>query len=219
MKYPAVYSYKKTDTKELVLSILTLQNIEEWNGAIYIVGDDPDCFLPAYYTHIPIAHNWGKESNCRSNDEICAYQTAAEIVGDFIAMSDDIFVLKPWSLARHNRGLINDHIASRNIRDSYMLQLKSTAKWLREHNKSEFSYELHIPFLVEADKFLEIVSIIPRIKDGVLFRSVYGNWFGEPSTMANDTKNKLITGETVIYSSSNKTFNYNEVNKHVRNTY
>ena len=215
MKYPAVYSYKRTDTRELELSILTLKNIKEWNGEVYIVGDDPGCLLPVDYTHIPIAYDWGKESNCRSNDEICAYETAAEIVGDFIMMADDIFILKPWSLTRHNRGLIGDHIKKRNIRDSYMLQLKSTSKWLKSHDKPTLSYELHIPFLVKADKLLEIVDIIPRIKDGVLIRSVYGNWFDEPSTPLDDTKNKPITDKTVIHSSSNKLFDYEEISKYV----
>lgn len=215
-KYPAVYSYKRTDTRELELSILTLRNIKEWNGKIYIVGDDPELFRE--YTHLPIAHSWGKESNCRSNDEICAYQTAAEIVGDFIAMSDDIFILKPWSLTRHNRGSLDDHITDRGIRDTYMLQLKSTSKWLKSHDKPTLSYELHIPFLVESEKFLEIVGIIPRIKDGVFFRSVYGNWFDEPSTPLDDTKNKPITDTTVIHSSSNKLFDYEEVSKYVGKT-
>ncbi len=216
-RLPAVYSYKKTDTRELELSILTLQNIKEWNGKIYIVGDDPTCFLPAYYEHIPITHDWGKKSNSHWNDEICAYQTAAEAVGDFIMMADDIFVLKPWSLTRHNRGLIDDHITGRKIRDEYRTQLKRTAEWLAKRDKPTLSYELHIPFLVEAEKFLEIVSIIPHIRDGVFIRSAYGNWFNEPSTPLDDTKNKPITDMTVIHSSSDKLFDYEEVSKHVSN--
>jgi hypothetical protein len=217
VKYPAVYSYKKTDTQELWLSILTLQNIREWDGKIYIVGDDPG-LLPADYTHLPIAHNWGKESNNKWNDEICAYQTAAEVVGDFIMMADDIFILKPWSLTRHNRGLINDHIIKRNIRDGFMVQLENTAKWLKRHGKNSLSYEIHIPFLVEAAKFLEIVSIIPHNRDGVFIRSAYGNWFAEPSTLSDDTKNKPITDETVIHSSSNRLFDYEGISKYVRTT-
>jgi hypothetical protein len=217
VKYPAVYSYKKTDTRELELSILTLQNIEEWDGKIFIVGNDPTCFLPADYTHLPITHNWGKESNNKWNDEICAYQTAAEIVGDFIMMADDIFILKPWSLARHNQGLIDDYITKRNIRDGFMVQLKRTSKWLKSYNKPALSYEIHIPFLVEAEKFLEIVSIIPHIKDGVFIRSIYGNWFNEPSTPLGDTKNKPITDTTMIHSSSNKLFDYEEISQYVSN--
>lgn len=218
MKYPVVYSYKKTDTRELELSIWTLQNIKEWNGQIYIVGDDPGGILPADYTHLPIAHNWGKESNNKWNDEICAYQTAAEVVGDFIMMADDIFILKPWSLARHNRGSIKDHITKRNILDGFMVQLERTAKWLKGHGKPTLSYEIHIPFLVEADKFLEIVGIIPHIRDGVFIRSAYGNWFNEPSTPLGDTKNQPITDETVIHSSSNRLFDYEGINKYVRKT-
>jgi hypothetical protein len=99
-----------------------------------------------------------------------------------------------------------------------MLQLKSTSKWLKSHSKPALSYELHIPFLLEAEKFLEIVSIIPRIKDGVFFRSAYGNWFDEPSTPLDDTKGKLITGTTVIHSSSDKLFDYEEINKYVSTT-
>jgi hypothetical protein len=40
MKYPAVYSYKHVNTRELELSIASLRNIDCWNGDIYIVGYD-----------------------------------------------------------------------------------------------------------------------------------------------------------------------------------
>jgi hypothetical protein len=69
--------------------------------------------------------------------------------------------------------------------------------------------------LVEAEKFLEIVSIIPHVRDGVFIRSAYGNWLDEPSTPLDDTKNKPITDATVIHSSSNKLFDYEEISKYV----
>lgn len=207
--YPVVYSYKKTHTRELELSIESLKNIDCWNGAIYIVGDDPK--LDIDYTYLPIAHDWGKKSHNRFNDEICAYLTGAELIGDFIMMADDFFILKPWVLERHNRGSLSSHIASRAYRDRYARQLERTQDFLTSHNKDTLSYELHIPMLIKSQQLLEVINIIPHNANGVFIRSVIGNWFDEPSTYLEDTKRKPLTEETVIHSSQDNTFNYEKV--------
>ena len=205
--YPAVYSYKRNRTRELELSIETLHNIDCWNGEVYIVGDDPKLNTP--YTYLKTAHTWGKGN--KWNDEVCAYLTGCEAVGDFILMSDDLFILKPWELKRHNRGELSEHIKSRRHKDGYSRQLERTKQFLEDNGRPTLSYEIHIPMLVKAEQFIDAVTIIPKIPAGVFIRSILGNWFDEPSTYLNDPKNKQLDKETVLYSSSDNTFNYEKI--------
>lgn len=213
MKYPVVYSYRTSQTRELELSIESLKNLKEWNGEIYIIGDKPD--LEAEYTHLPVKYTWGKESRVRSNDEICAYLTAADFLDEFIIMADDIFLLKPWSLEYQNRGTLGDHIKQRKRRDSYTALLERTKRYLSRNGKPTLSYELHIPFLMRAEQ-LRPAAEIARINSPVFIRSLIGNMYEIPSTLAQDTKNIPITDQTVIYSSHDKTFSYEKVKEHLK---
>lgn len=210
MKYPAVYSYKHVNTRELELSIASLRNIDCWNGDIYIVGDPPQIKTKAI--HLPIQYSWGRQSRNRHNDEICAYLTARNDIGDFIAMADDIFCLKPWELQRHNRGELQAHIDGRRS-DSYSTRLLRTKEFLEAHSKPTLSYELHIPFLMKAEELTAIEDLLPHDRTGVLIRSILGNWFNTPSTYADDTKNKQLDSTTVLYSSSDSTFDYERVSE------
>lgn len=208
--YPAVYSYKRANTRELELSIKSLKNIKGWNGEIIIVGDDPK--LPLRYTHYRTKYDWGWRS--RHLDEICAYLTAGEIVGDFIMMSDDIYCLKRWNIRRHHRGTLQEHIDSRLRNDSYSRHLKTTEQFLLENGKPTLSYEIHIPFLVNFQLMKVIVEEI-NPSQVLLLRSLLGNWMSEPSSYLEDTKNKPLTKDSVLYSSSNETFKYDEVSKYL----
>lgn len=207
--YPAVYSYKKSRTRELELSIECLKNIKEWNGDVYIVGEDPGIEHKCVY--LPIKYTWGKESKSKSNDEICAYLTAADSLDNFIIMADDIYCLKPWSLEYQNRGTLIEHAATRG-NDSYAKQLKTTSQFLLDNGKSNLSYEMHIPMLVSADQLKDAAEII-RVSQPMFIRSIIGNWFDIPSVRSEDSKNKPITSDTVLYSSSDNTFNYERIRK------
>ena len=56
MNLPVVYSYRKSLTRELELSIESLKNLKEWNGEIFIIGNQPD--LEGDYTHLPVNHEY-----------------------------------------------------------------------------------------------------------------------------------------------------------------
>lgn len=213
--YPAVYSYKRVITRELELSIQSLHNIDCWNGEVYIVGDKP--YLPDTFSikHLPITYKWGKLSRVRHNDEICAYLTAKDAVGDFIAMADDIFILKPWSLTRHNRGQLQHHADQRDKEDTYTRALRRTSDLLQNLNKPTLSYEIHIPFLIKSNELTEVEPLIPKDRNNVLIRSMIGNYFNVPSTEIEDTKNKKLDENTVLYSSSDNTFKFNAVERYL----
>lgn len=211
--YPVIYSYRKSLTRELELSIESLKNLKEWNGEIYIIGDKPD--LEAEYTHLPVKYTWGKESRVRSNDEICAYLTAADFLDEFIIMADDIFILKPWSLEYHNRGTLDYHIKQRKRFDMYSRQLEHTKRHLSRNGNPTLSYELHIPFLMKAEQLIPVAEIA-RANRPMFIRSLIGNIYELPSILASDTKNIAITDQTVIYSSSDRDFSYEKVKEHLK---
>lgn len=213
MKVPVVYSYRKAPTRELELSIESLKNLKEWNGEIIVIGDEPD--LKGDYTHLPVKYTWGKESRVRSNDEICAYLTAADFLDEFIIMADDIYLLQEWSLEYQNRGTLDEHIKQRKRLDSYTRQLDNTKRYLIKNRKPTLSYELHIPFLMKADQLRPAAEIAKNNKP-VLIRSIIGNMYEIPSKAAQDTKNIPITDQTVIYSSHDKSFSYEKVKEHLQ---
>lgn len=212
-KYPVVYSYKKSRTRELELSIESLKNLKEFNNEVFIIGDKPD--LQGDYTHLPIQYPWGKDSRVKSNDEICAYLTAADFLGDFIIMADDIFILQPWSLEYQNRGTLDEHITSRRRGDSYTRQLKQTRDFLLENGQPTLSYEMHIPFLVNSEQLRDAAELI-RTSNPMFIRSIIGNWFEIPSKQSVDPKNQPITDETVLYSSQDNTFDYEKVREYLK---
>lgn len=211
--YPAVYSYKKSRTRELELSIESLKNLKEWSGEVYVIGDKPD--FEGNYTHLPIKYTWGKESGSKSNDEVCAYLTAADFLDKFIIMADDIFILKPWSLEYQNRGTLEEHITSRHSNDWYTRQLRETKNYLESNGSLSLSYEMHIPFLVTSSR-VRFVSEIIRHNKPMFIRSIIGNLCEIESVKREDPKLKPITEYTVIYSSLDSRFNYEEVRKHLK---
>ena len=205
-KYPVVYSYKATNTRELELSIKTLANIKEWNGKIYVIGDPPNVLCDHIYKSVRF-----QRGNTRFKDEFLAYLTAAELVDGFIAMADDIFILKPCSVKNNNRGTLDDHIKQRNKSDIYTRHLQNTKAVLDLNGQPTLSYEIHAPFLVDSEK---LWNIEPHMKSSNGFwRSIYGNWFNQDSGYAPDTKHAALNEDTVIYSSNNNSFNYDEVAK------
>lgn len=211
--YPVVYSYRKSLTRELELSIASLKNIKEWDGNIFIIGDKPN--LEAEYTHLPVKYKWGKESGFRSNDEVCAYLTAADFLDEFIVMADDIYIFKPWSLERHNRGTLDEHAKSRTRMDSYTKQLIHTRQYLSSNGSPTLSYELHIPFLMKSGQ-LKVAAEVVRHNRPLFIRSLIGNIYEIPSSPTQDTKNQPITQQTTMYSSSDKTFVYEKVKEYLK---
>ena len=211
--YPVVYSYKKSKSRELELSIESLKNLKEWDGRIFIIGDQPE--FKADYAWLPIGYSWGKETHSKSNDEICAYYTAADFLEDFIIMADDIFILKPWSLEYQNRGTLDDHIKQRARGDSYAKNLKATRDFLLENEQPTLSYEMHIPFLVNSEQLKDAAELI-RTSRTMFIRSIIGNWFNLHSKQTIDPKNIEITDDTVLYSSQDSTFDYEKVRSYLK---
>ena len=209
MKYPAVYSYKLSKTRELELSIETLKNIDCWNGEVYVVGDKPD--FDGNYTHLPIKYDWGKKVHNRHQDEWCAYITAAEATDRFILMSDDIFILMPYTPKWYNRGELLDQQNSRRLRfDDYSQQLAHTNKWLRSMEASTLSFELHIPYVVQSSHVIQAAEIIPNGNQVAFIRSVLGNLYEKTAGEAKDSKN-IDPENAIVYSSDNFTFNYERI--------
>lgn len=213
MKYPVVYSYRTSRTRELELSLESLKNLKEWNGMVFIVGHEPKVDFD--YAHLPITHGWGRKTGYKSNDEVCAYLTAADMLGDFIIMADDQFILKPWSLEYQDRGTLTEHIESRR-HDSYTRQLQATRDFLSLKHKPQLSYEMHIPFLVNSKKLKKMAELIQDYNKPMLIRSLLGNWYKIPSVKSTDPKNQTITEETVLYSSDDTTFRYEKVKEHLK---
>lgn len=186
MKYPIVYTYKKTHDGGLELkhSIRSLKNLKSWDKKnIFVVGDSEPWFKD-------IIHISKKRLGTTYVDqEYAMYQvlTDERVPEDFIYFMDDIYITKTTELQYLHWG----EIKKRN-NGYHDKQKQATKLWLQEHGYSTLDYELHVPMLLNKHKRMEIYKILePTFKTMILKpRTLYGNIFNVGGFFYEDRKTK-----------------------------
>lgn len=174
MKYPVVIPYKKTqdDGQELKLTLRSLNNLDGWNGEVYILGDRERWFSDKIH-HIRVnrrSHNPYQDAEYKIRE----YLLRPDTPDDFIFSNDDIIILYPTKLEYlHQNELTGAGNGYHNRQKEY------TMKWLKEHKHTYLNYDLHVPMLMNKAKRLKVSDIISARMEGVSLkpRSVYGNIF------------------------------------------
>lgn len=207
-----IYVHRQKPSTEIIWSIKSLKNIPHNN--IYVIGDNVNV---DGVIHIPHTKDrWSVYS--KYHDQISKYLqicNTPEISDDFMAMNDDMFIMKPTELVIYNRGTISEHIKERSKYDQYSISLKTTENYLLKNNLSTIDYELHTPFIYNKEKLkavIEKLSKEPQYKYQI--RSIYGNTYNIDSTYKKDVKNADIYGD--ILSTSTDMFNNGDIGKYIR---
>lgn len=182
------------ENEELTYSLRSLVNIP--HDKVFIVGGCPHNVDKRKVTYISIPPTVTKYKTTTNNlKSVCL---DSRLSSDFILMNDDFFILKPIKNPRKElnlcRGTIKDVLKEMSYRHSvdsqYMLGMKQAEIFLSDLGHPEpLSYELHIPMVMNKEKFLSIFQLpyIDSIK--VLHkRTIYGNLFMKDSTKIRDVK-------------------------------
>ena len=180
--------------EELTYSLRSLKNIP--HDKVFIVGGFPTNLKRESLVHIPVLQGNNKYRNTTNNlKHICSNKAISE---DFILMNDDFFILKPVVPEELNlcRGYIDDVICEYVRRygefySQYIREMKQAKIFLEDLGiKKPLSYELHIPMVINKQKFLDIFSIphIDALGDNSQKRSIYGNLYCKNSKVINDVK-------------------------------
>lgn len=174
------YIYTRSD--ELIYVLRSLKNIPHRN--VYIIGDKPRFQLKNItYFYQEQTHNPALNTNTILT-KICETE---EISDDFIWLADDIYFLKPIKeIPTLHRGLYKDIVEkNKKLRPNfYRKRIEATYKYLLDRGiKDPLCYELHTPFVINKQKWLEL-DLSPEYNK----RSVYGNIYNIGGTETKDVK-------------------------------
>jgi hypothetical protein len=206
-----VIPYRRSRSDELIYALRSLKNVP--HGEVFVIGDDPG--LNVHY--IPYRQSYDIAKNTLSILNLAV--NTQEISEDFIWMADDTYIMQPIRrIPVMHRGTY-DKILERyqnKVYNYYVQRMIKTNTKLKELGiESPLCYELHVPFVVNKKKWLQIAEhITPDLNK----LSMYGNLCKLGGTRTRDVKvrQKDWVPEGVFASSHERTFGSNSLGKKVR---
>lgn len=191
-----VYLLKNTPiNEELIYSLRTLKNLP--HSKVFLVGGCPNTIRKENIVHIPVLQRPNKYKNTTLSLELACRDS--RLSQDFILMNDDFFVLQrienPKNALNLFRGTLEEVLQDYSERygtdaNHYILGMRQTNIFLKDLGiEKPLSYELHIPFVMNKHKVLEMLSL-PYINSLKVIhkRTIYGNLFLKYSKQTDDVK-------------------------------
>jgi hypothetical protein len=212
-----VIPYRRSGSNELRYMLRSLVNIE--HDRVFIIGDRPILLQNVIY--IPYAQTTDIAHNTFQIIKIACEDS--RVSEDFILMSDDMFVMrKVESIPVRHRGTYRDVInaySAQKQRGFYVSRMIATSKLLERLGfRDPLCYELHIPFVINKEKWLDIC---PIMKDTYNKLSIYGNFYKIGGEAMEDVKvrtsREIPRGDFI--STFDTTFNTIPVGKYIRDTF
>lgn len=174
--YPLSEQY---DGEELRFSLRSLQNIP--HDMVFFVGGCPG--WAQNIIHIPMSQKGTKYKNTtKAMIKVCNDTRVSE---DFILMNDDFFILEkttPEELNLYN-GTVQSNLDAQykkyGTANPYMRGMEQTRDLLKNNGVPEpLCYELHIPFVFNKHKFLNMFDLREVERINCLHkRTLYGNLY------------------------------------------
>lgn len=173
-----VYTLAQNYTgEELKYSLRSLENIP--HERVFFVGGCPKWAKDII--HIPTNQTGTKYKNTTYNlKTVCQDERISD---DFIFMNDDFFILENTTLEDLNAydGTVQSNIDRLNKKggSAYCSGAEDTQKLIKSLGiNTPLSYELHIPFIFNKHKFLEMLDIKGALDIPCLHkRTLYGNLY------------------------------------------
>lgn len=197
MSLPVVIPYVKTLDKgsELRYSLRSLKNIQNWNGEVIIIGDREDWF--DNITHIKSVR---RNKSPYQDVENKLMDAMLELPDDFIVSMDDVYITESLELGYY----YHDRLFKCLPNSHHRRCLIKTGEWLEQFNHADFNYDIHVPFIVNKEKRIEVNRIIKQNLKGfsLQWRSIYGNVFrvGGEEYIDKKSKNKNLKSGKFISS-------------------
>ncbi len=187
-----LYTVREGDNnEELRYSLRSLKNIP--HNRVFIVGYKPSWVKNVI--HIPTEQDDLKYSVTTNNImDACSF---SDLSDDFILMNDDFFIMKPMDkINPYHRGEIDDVVELYKKRyddvSLYVQGMIDTKEYMRELGiSSSLSYELHIPMVMNRDKFVDMINRFEADLPDVAVlhkRTLYGNMYNVGGEQRGDVK-------------------------------
>lgn len=194
------------------------KNFPHYN--VFFYGGKPMYLKPDQQV---VLHQVGKTKWDRVRMMLKTIALDDRITEDFVLFNDDFFVMRPVeSLPAYEYGTLEslcERIESRNggRPTPYTLKLRETIATLEKDGLTTFNFELHVPFIFNRGKLLEVIERYPTIKGT---RSLYGNTYLTETEHLVDRKvfkvGDLPPEDAVFISTEDRAFNEGKVGKMIR---
>jgi len=196
---PVLITYIRTQDKgqELRYALRSLNNITNFNGDVWVVGDREKWFGDIVYIR-----DYRLESRPYLDQARKIYSALQYMPEKFIISMDDVYVTEPVEIGVYTLGELKDDVSSFHKRTKKMTKDK-----LLELGLPIKDYETHAPMLVERYKLKETLEFILESKKSLQWRSMYGNMHRIEAEPFEDKKTRdshLKTGpilSTIFYTS------------------
>jgi hypothetical protein len=184
-RYPIVITYIRTADhgSELKHALRSLENITNFNGEVYIVGEREIWFNNLHTIEMKRHHGRPYLDQVKKLNE-----AAKQMPEKFIISMDDVYVTEPTEIGVYNKGELKG-----DALNYYRRTKKHTEDFLKDHGVDDLiDYECHAPILVERDKLLETFRLILdyKVYPSLQWRSIYGNVNKIESEYFEDQKSK-----------------------------
>lgn len=172
------------DCDELRFSLRSLANIPHRD--VHIFGDKPNWVRNTiYHDFAQVGEKW--ENVNRLLYLVCHTDSVTD---DFILMNDDFYIMSAINeLPYYGDGTLMDRydkIAEEfEVESLYQSGLKEASEVLSEAHKPTYSFELHVPIILNKEKLLPIVKKYPK---SCARRSLYCNIYGIKPVQHKDVK-------------------------------
>lgn len=180
-----VYTVKQNgDNAELRYSLRTLKNLP--HDRVFIYGH-----IPSWVQNVekrPMVqrgfNKWEKTA-----DSLWRIANDKDLSEDFVLFNDDFFIMLPQTeLPYYYDRTLEDRIDDfrrKNMLSSYTIRLQEAIEALRHAGKPTINYELHLPMIVNKEKYKALWELYPRVGAK---RSLYGNTYDIGGTQRPDCK-------------------------------
>ena len=144
---------------------------------VILVGERPEWIQNIL--HIPAVD----DRSCKLQNAMAKLRILCETPGvseDFILMNDDFFIMRPMTyMPNYINGTIQNLQETHETRAGYYYAAMDVTRTMLKMaiGKEPFNFELHVPMVLNRDKFLKLTDTILWKEKSYLFRSVYGNVF------------------------------------------
>ena len=170
--YP--YWHAGANADELRFSIRSVNNFFDGKALCTVVGDRP----PWWSGHVIECPRIPAGPNRGFNDMVNKMVTISshpEIHSQFVWMMDDIYFLKPVTLAELKLPRAVIYRESRG--NSWSRRKSNTMKLLRDKGRPNHDYATHLPHVAEKEKLAAIVEEFDLRNNCVLWECLYGNTY------------------------------------------
>ena len=185
--YPLANNSKFRDDWELRYSLRSLQQ-QDWVRHIYLVGHCPGWIKAV--THITCDDPYTSCKDANIINKIILACTCRHLSDQFLVNSDDQYILKPIDVydlepVLENPCRLSEFKAKQGM-NTWHKRVVDTVQWCVKNSLPEWIFQSHVPYVVDKEDYVAVMSQIPWGKGNGFTTHIYLNLTREQTPCKED---------------------------------